>query len=170
MRKSAKSETADFTTRFAEEKDAATLVALIRELAEYEKLQDRVEATERLIQESIFRCKAAEALIGEYKGEAVAYAIFFQNFSSFTARPGIFVEDIYVKPHLRRLGFGEALFAFMAKLAVKRGCARMEWTCLDWNTPSISFYKKIGAEAMADWTIYRLSGKSLQEAGRDSAT
>jgi GNAT superfamily N-acetyltransferase len=146
------------------------MVALIRELAKYEKLLDKVEATAQQLQESIFCHKAAEALIGEYKGEAVAYAIFFQNFSSFTARPGIFVEDIYVQPHLRRKGFGKALFAFIAKLAVERGCARMEWACLDWNAPSISFYKKMGAEVLTDWTIYRLSGKNLEEASKEMET
>ena len=163
-----KAKSGAFAIRFAEEKDAATLVGLIRELAEYERMLDKVKATEELVRNSIFRCKAAEAIIGEYCGEAVAYAIFFHNFSSFTARLGIFIEDIYVKPQLRRMGFGKALFAFMAKLAVERGCASMEWTCLDWNTPSIAFYKKMGAEALTDWTVYGLAGENLAKAAKTS--
>jgi len=153
----------DFTIRFAEEKDASTLLSLIKELAQYEKLLPEVEATEQVLRQTIFHRKAAEALIGEYKGDAVAYAIFYQNFSSFTARPGIFVEDIYVKPNLRRLGFGKLLFMFIANLAVKRGCARLEWTCLDWNAPSIAFYEKMGAQAMTEWTLYRLAGDNLEK-------
>jgi len=159
-----------FLIRFAEEKDAATLVGLIRELAQYEKLLPEVEANEQLVRESIFQRKVAEALIGEYNGEAVGYAIFYRNFSSFTARPGMFVEDIYVKPELRRLGFGKLFFRFMAKLAVERGCARMEWTCLDWNASSIAFYKGMGAQAMAEWTMYRLAGKSLVEMANPGTT
>jgi GNAT superfamily N-acetyltransferase len=159
-----------FLIRFAEEKDAAILVGLIRELAQYEKLLPEVEANEQLVRESIFQRKVAEALIGEYNGEAVGYAIFYRNFSSFTARPGMFVEDIYVKPELRRLGFGKLFFRFMAKLAVERGCARMEWTCLDWNASSIAFYKGMGAQAMAEWTMYRLAGKSLVEMANPGTT
>jgi GNAT superfamily N-acetyltransferase len=159
-----------FLIRFAEEKDAAILVGLIRELAQYEKLLPEVEANEQLVRESIFRRKVAEALIGEFNGEAVGYAIFYRNFSSFTARPGMFVEDIYVKPELRRLGFGKLFFRFMAKLAVERGCARMEWTCLDWNASSIAFYKGMGAQAMAEWTMYRLAGKSLVEMANPGTT
>jgi GNAT superfamily N-acetyltransferase len=163
MPENPKAQAGGFSIRFAEEKDAATLVALIKKLARYERLLPEVEANEQLVRESIFERKAAEALIGEYNGEAVGYAIFYQNFSSFTARPGLFVEDIYVKPNLRRLGFGKLLFTFIAKLAVERGCARMEWTCLDWNAPSIAFYKKMGAQAMTEWTMYRLAGKNLEE-------
>jgi len=163
MPENLKAHASGFSIRFAEEKDAATLVALIKELAQYEKLLPEVEVSEQLVRESIFVRKAAEALIGENNGEAVGYAIFYQNFSSFTARPGIFVEDIYVKPSLRCMGFGKLFFTFMAKLAVERGCARMEWTCLDWNTPSIAFYKKMGAQAMTEWTLYRLAGTSLME-------
>ncbi|HTY75530.1 MAG TPA: GNAT family N-acetyltransferase [Candidatus Nanoarchaeia archaeon] len=158
-----KSKSSLFTIRLAEEKDASTLLALIKELAQYEKLLPEVEATEQQVRDSIFHRKAAEAFIGEYKGKAVAYAIIYQNFSSFTARPGIFVEDIYVKPELRRMGFGKLLFKFIAKLAVERGCARMEWTCLDWNAPSIAFYKKLGAKDLTEWTNFRLAGKSLEE-------
>ncbi len=153
----------DFVIRFAQEKDAPVIIALIKELAAYEKLEDKVSANEALVKDSIFRRKAAEVLIGEYEGDAVAYAIFFQNFSTFTMQPGIFIEDIYVKPHLRRKGFGKQMFRFMAQLAVERGYSRMEWTCLNWNTPSIAFYKKMGAEALPDWSTYRLSKEALQK-------
>jgi len=163
MPENSNAQVSGFLIRFAEEKDAATLVGLIRELAQYEKLLPEVEANEQQVRESIFQRKVAEALIGEYKGKPVGYAIFYQNFSSFTTIPGIFVEDIYVKPELRRLGFGKLFFRFIAKLAVERGCARMEWTCLDWNAPSIAFYKRMGAQAMTEWTMYRLAGKSLME-------
>ena len=159
----------DFKIRFAVEKDAATVLALIKELAAYEKLADKVEANEQLVKEFLFQRKGAETIIGEYHGEPVAYALFFHNFSSFTARPGLFIEDIYVKPQMRRRGFGKALFGFLAKLAIERRCARMEWTCLDWNTPSIAFYKKMGAETMSDWTIYRLSGEELDKASRENS-
>ncbi len=157
----------DFTIRFAEEKDAATLFGLIKELAKYEKLTDKFEATERLIRESLFQHRFAEALIGEYGGKPVAYAVFFHNFSTFEGRPGIYVEDIYIKPELRGEGFGKALFAFIAKLAVKRGCVRLEWTCLNWNLPSIEFYMQLGAEQLADWSIYRLTKEKLEQIAQD---
>jgi GNAT superfamily N-acetyltransferase len=168
MSKSLNAKPDAFAIRFAEEKDAVTLVALIRELAEYEKLLDRVKVNEALLYESIFQRKIAEAIIGDYHGEAVAYAIFFHNFSTFTARPGIFIEDIYVKPHLRRKGFGKAMFKFLAKLTVERGYSRMEWACLDWNKPSIDFYRKLGAEALTEWTMYRLTEESLAKAAEKS--
>jgi GNAT superfamily N-acetyltransferase len=157
-----------FAIRFAKEKDAVTLVALIRELAEYEKLLEKVKVNEALLYEWIFQRKVAEAIIGEYQGEAVAYSIFFSSFSTFTASPGIFIEDIYVKPRLRRKGFGKATFKFLAKLAVERGYARLEWTCLNWNAPSIAFYKKLGAEALTEWTVYKLAGESLVKAAGKS--
>jgi len=153
----------DFVVRFAEERDVPIIVSFIKELAAYEKLEDEVQANEELVQESIFRRKAAEVLIGEYDGDPVAYAVFFQNFSTFEARPGLFIEDIYIKPHFRRKGFGRQLFTFMARLAVERGYARMEWSCLDWNKSSIAFYEEMGAEAMADWTTFRLSGEALRK-------
>jgi GNAT superfamily N-acetyltransferase len=162
MSERSKKQPEDFVIRFAEEKDAPIIVTLIKELAAYEKLEDKVQATEALVKESIFCRKAAEVLIGEYEGEVVAYAVFFQNFSTFAAQPGIFIEDIYVKPNLRRKGFGRQLFRFMARVAVERAYTRIEWTCLDWNTPSIAFYKKMGAEALPDWTTYRLSGEALR--------
>ncbi len=163
MEKQFKTQIEDFTIRFAGEKDTGTIFEMVKELAEYEKLLDKLEATKDLIAESLFQRKVAEALIGEYKEKTVCYAIFFHNFSSFVGRPGIFIEDIYVKPKMRGKGFGKAIFSFIAKLAVERICGRLEWTCLDWNEPSIAFYKKMGATAMDEWTIYRVAGKKLQK-------
>ena len=137
-----------FALRFAAEKDVATIFSMIKELAEYEKLLDRLEATEEILRESLFQSDVVETLIGEFKGKPIGYAIFFHNFSSFKGRLGIYIEDIYVKPELRGKGFGEAIFTFIAKLAVERLCGRLEWACLNWNTPSIAFYKKMGAIPM----------------------
>lgn len=152
-----------FTIRFAEEKDARILFGMIKELAEYEKLLDKFEASEELLKESLFQRDVAETLIGEYNQEPVGYAIFFHNISTFTGRIGIYIEDIYVKPQMRGKGFGEALLAFIAKVAVERNCGRLEWSCLDWNKPSIAFYRKMGAVALDDWTMYRVAGKSLKK-------
>ena len=154
----------DFTIRFAEEKDASVIFGMVKELAEYEKLLDAFEATIELFKESLFRRGVAEALIGEYRGRPVGYAIFFYNFSTFKGRIGIFIEDIYVKPELRGRGLGKAMFSFIAKLAIKRKCGRVEWACLNWNKPSISFYKKLDAVGLDDWKIYRLEGYYLKRA------
>jgi GNAT superfamily N-acetyltransferase len=152
----------DFKIRFAQPKDARTILGLIRELAEYEKMFDEVEATEQLLHEAFFERKVAEAIIGEINGEAAGYAVFFHNFSSFSAQSGIYIEDIYVKPQLRGRGFGKALFAFIAKLALERGCSKLEWTVLDWNEPSKAFYRRIGGEEVSDWRVFKLTGKKLE--------
>ena len=157
-----------FAVRFAQEKDVSVLFAMIKELAEYENLQDILEATEQLIREALFEKRVAQALIAESKGEAMGYAVFFHNFSTFVGRPGIYIEDIYVKPQMRGRGIGRSLFEFIAKLAVERNCERLEWACLDWNEPSIAFYKKMNAAAMDEWILYRLSGKALEKVSRGS--
>ncbi len=156
-----------FTIRFAEEKDAGTVFGMIRELAEYEKLLAGFEVTEERLRKSLFHGGVAETLIGEHSGRPVGYAIFFYTFSSFAGRIGIYIEDIYVKPEMRGKGFGEAMFSFIAKLAVERRCGRLEWSCLNWNTPSIAFYRKMGAEPLDDWTMYRLTGEKLAEIARE---
>ncbi len=135
---------------------------MIQELAEYEKLLDKVEANEQVLRDSLFKQRVVEALIAEQQGKPAGYALFFHNFSSFLGRACIFVEDIYVKPELRGSGLGKQLFAFIAQVAVERGCDRLEWLCLDWNKPSIAFYTKLGAEPLSDWTMYRLKGKDLK--------
>ncbi len=157
-----KSQNSSLTLRFATEEDAKTVYDMIRELAQYEKLLGGFEATETLLKESLFRKGAAETIIAEYEGTPVGYAIFFHNFSSFTATIGIYIEDIYVKPEMRGKGLGEAIFTFIAKLALKRGCNRVDWACLNWNAPSIAFYEKMGAKQLSEWTAFRLSGEALK--------
>jgi GNAT superfamily N-acetyltransferase len=152
-----------FAIRFADENDSKTILSMVRELAEYEKLSDSLEATEERLREDLFHRSVAETLIGEYQDEAVGYAIFFHTFSSFLGLVGIYVEDVYVKPELRGKGFGEAMFAYIAKLAVERKCGRLEWACLNWNAPSIAFYEKMGAKPLGEWTMFRLTGKALEQ-------
>lgn len=157
----------NFKLRFAEEKDAALILRFIKELAEYEKMLDNVVATEEVLKESLFQRKSAEVVIGEYEGEPVCFALFFHNFSTFLGRPGLYLEDLYVKPHMRGKGIGKIMFSFLANLAVERKCGRFEWWCLDWNEPSINFYKHMNAVAMDDWTVYRLTGEHLRGIARE---
>ncbi len=154
-----------FKLRFAEEKDTALILDFIKELAEYEKMLDLVVATEDILRESLFEKKAAEVIIGEYKGEPVGFALFFNNFSTFLGQSGIYLEDLYIKPEMRGKGMGKIMLSFLAKLALDRNCGRLEWWVLDWNEPSIQFYKKMGAVPMDEWTVYRVSGDNLKELG-----
>ena len=149
------------TIRPAVQTDLAAVLAFIRELAEYEKMADQVVATEELLREWMFEKGAAEALIGEVDGEAVGFALFFHNFSTFQGRAGVYLEDLYVRPEYRGRGFGRAFLRRLAAIAAERGCGRLEWSCLDWNTPSIEFYRALGAVPMDDWTVYRVAGESL---------
>lgn len=151
----------DFTLRFAEAKDTTLILEFIKELAIYEKMLPEVVATEEVLQESLFERKMAEVLIGEYKDKPVAFALFFHNFSTFLGKPGIYLEDLYVQPEMRGKGIGNRMLSFLAKLAVQRNCGRLEWSCLDWNEPSIQFYKHIGAVPMEDWTVYRVQDEKL---------
>ena len=153
----------------ATEQDVPTLLELIRGLAEYEKMLDKFEATEAKLRKTLFAEKpAAEALLG-FEGEAaVGFAIFFTNYSTFLAKPGIYLEDLFVKPEFRGRGFGKALLRRIARIAVERGCGRMEWTVLDWNEPSIRFYESLGARQMKEWQIFRLTGESLAKLGAPS--
>jgi len=147
--------------RFAVKDDVPLILSLIRELAEYEHLLGSVVATEDILREWLFEKEKAEVIIGEWSGEPVAYALFFNNFSTFLGRSGLYLEDIYVRPEMRGKGIGKRMLKFIAELAVKRDCGRLEWACLDWNARSISFYLALGAEALSDWTTYRLSGDAL---------
>ena len=147
--------------RFATVDDAALIVEFIREIAEYEKLSDEVIANEELIREWIFKKNKAEVIFAMENGKEVGYALFFHNFSTFMGRAGIYLEDLFVKPEYRGKGYGKALITELAKITVERGCGRLEWTCLDWNTPSINFYLSLGARKMDEWTNYRLTGDSL---------
>lgn len=156
----------NFKLRFAEEKDVALILDFIKELAIYEKMLDDVVATEESLKDFLFHKKMAEVLIGEYNNKPVAFALFFHNFSTFLGRPGIYLEDLYVKPEMRGIGIGKHILSYLAKLCVERKYGRLEWSCLDWNEPSIEFYKKMGAVPMDEWTVYRLSGKALEELGK----
>lgn len=151
----------NFNLKFAEECDVPVILGLIKELADYEKLSDEVVATESILRESLFERKIAEVIIGEFEGKPVSFALFFHNFSTFLGRPGIYLEDLYVKPQMRGKGFGKMMLSYLAKLTIERNCGRLEWVCLDWNKPSIDFYTKLGASPMKDWTIYRVCGNEL---------
>lgn len=153
----------DFNLRFAEEKDIPLVLEFIKELADYEKLLHEVVATEEILKESLFERKVAEVVIGEYEGKPVGFALFFHNFSTFLGRPGVYLEDLYVKPEMRGKGFGKILLSFLAKLAVDRNCGRLDWWCLDWNESSIKFYKQLGAVPMDEWTTYRVHNEALSE-------
>lgn len=156
----------DFCLRFAEEQDISLIFQFIKELAVYEKMLDEVVATEEILYESLFEKKAAEVIIAEYKEEPVGFALFFHNFSTFVGRPGLYLEDLYIKPEMRGKGFGKTILAYLAHLAVERNCGRMEWSCLDWNEPSIKFYKAMGAVPMDEWTVYRLHDQTLENLAR----
>lgn len=150
------------TLRPARREDVPLILQLIRELAEYEKLSHEFVATEEALEAHLFGERpAAEVLIGELDGQAVGFALFFQSFSTFLARPGIYLEDIFVKPAFRGWGLGKALLVELAHLAVQRGCGRLEWSVLDWNKPAIGFYQSLGARPQDEWTVYRLTGPGL---------
>jgi GNAT superfamily N-acetyltransferase len=150
--------------RAAEAGDVPTILAFINELAEYERLAHTVVATEESLRETLFGARrAAEVLIAEFGGQPVGFALFFTNYSTFIGRPGIYLEDLYVRPAARGRGAGKALFLQVATLAAQRQCGRLEWAVLDWNEPSIQFYKSMGAQAMSDWTTYRLTTEGLAE-------
>lgn len=150
--------------RFATKQDIPLILNFIKELAEYEKLLHEVVATEALLEQSLFGEKAyAEVILAYYEEQPIGFALFFHNYSTFLAKPGLYLEDLYVKPEVRGKGFGKKLLAYLAKLAVERNCGRLEWWVLDWNAPSIAFYKKLGAEPMDDWTVFRLTGNKLEE-------
>ena len=152
----------ELSFRHAEKDDAAKILWFIRELASYEKLLDKVIATEELLKEWIFEKKKAEVIFAVKGEEEVGFALFFHNFSTFLGRSGIYLEDLYVKPEYRNRGYGKALLRRLARIARKRGCGRLEWWCLDWNRPSIDFYLSLGAEPMKDWTVYRMAGDTLR--------
>lgn len=147
--------------RFATRKDVKTILEFIKELATYENLLGEVVATEELLTEWIFDKKKAEVLLLEVENNAVGFALFFHNFSTFLGKAGIYLEDLFVKKEHRGKGYGKALLKELAKIAVKRGCGRLEWSCLDWNKPSIDFYLSLSAKPMDEWTIYRLQGEDL---------
>ncbi len=146
----------------ATELDLPVILDLIQALAEYEKLAHTVTATEERLRETLFGIQpAAEVLLAHWDRECSGFAVFFATFSTFLAQPGLYLEDLYVKPHLRGNGIGLALLSHLSRIATERGCGRLEWGVLDWNQPAIQFYKKLGAVPMDEWTKYRLAGKAL---------
>ena len=149
--------------RFAQEKDTALILYFIKELAKYEKMLDDVVATEEILKEWIFEKGKAEVIFALEDGKEVGFALFFHNFSTFLGRAGIYLEDLFVKPEYRGNGYGKALLKKLAEIAVRRGCGRLEWWCLDWNSPSIDFYKSMGAVPMDEWTTFRIAGETLTE-------
>ncbi|HYC44936.1 MAG TPA: GNAT family N-acetyltransferase [Burkholderiales bacterium] len=154
------------TFRYATRADAPVLLALIRELAEFEHLLDQVAADEATLADELFGARrVAEVLLAEEGDETVAFAVYFHNFSTFVGRAGLYLEDLYVRPHARRRGIGRALICFVARVAVERKCGRFEWSVLDWNTRAIDFYRSIGAVAMDEWTVQRVTGAALERLG-----
>lgn len=149
--------------RFAQPEDTPLILRFIRELADYEHMLNEVVATEELLREWIFEKEKAEVLFPMVEGKEVGFALFFHNFSTFLGRAGIYLEDLYVMPEYRGRGYGTAILKQLARIAVERGCGRLEWWCLDWNQPSIDFYLSKGAEPMSDWTVYRIAGEQLTE-------
>lgn len=151
-----------FIIRPAQESDSETIFNLIQKLAIYEKLENEVITNSEELREQIFVKKYAEVLIAEEDEKPVGFALYFHNFSTFVGKPGIYLEDLFVEPETRGKGYGKALLVELAKIAKERNCGRLEWAVLDWNTPSIEFYKSIGAKPMDEWTIFRLDKEGIE--------
>jgi GNAT superfamily N-acetyltransferase len=150
--------------RFATADDVELILDFIQQLAEYEKISDQVVADEAQLRKTLFgERKVAEVVIATYDDEPAGFALFFHNYSTFLGRPGIYLEDLFVIPELRGRGIGRILLSFLAKIAVDRGCGRLEWWVLDGNEPAIRFYERLGAQAMDEWTVFRVAGETLEE-------
>jgi len=155
----------------ATERDIPLVLSFIRKLAEYEKLSDQVVATEDLLREGLFgERRVAEVVLAYLDAQPVGFALFFHNFSTFVGRAGIYLEDLFVEPAHRGKGVGKALLAYVASVAVERGCGRFEWAVLDWNTPAIDFYRSLGAVPLDDWTLFRLTGDALNRVASERVT
>jgi len=155
-----------FAIRSATPDDAGVILSFIRALADYENLSDQVTATEDRLRSSLFKKGATAEVLLAHEGKIpVAISIFFHNYSTFLGKPGLYLEDLFVKPEYRKRGYGKALLLHLARLANQRGCGRFEWSVLDWNTPSIGFYKALGARRMDGWTVFRLDGDALKSFG-----
>ena len=153
--------------RYAERKDVPLILQFIKELACYEKMSDEVVATEAILEDWLFDRKRAEVIFALEGDTEVGFALFFHNFSTFLGRSGLYLEDLFVKPEYRGKGYGKGLLKTLAKIAVERECGRLEWVCLDWNQPSIDFYKSMGAIPMDEWTIYRVAGERLKDMAKE---
>lgn len=149
--------------RYADRKDTPLILNFIKELAAYEKMDDEVVADEKTLEEWIFDRQRAEVIFALVDGKEIGFALFFHNFSTFLGRAGIYLEDLFVLSAYRGKGYGKALLKKLAAIAVERRCGRLEWACLDWNTPSIDFYLSLGARPMSDWTVYRVDGSTLHD-------
>lgn len=149
--------------RFADKNDVDIILEFINKLAEYENLSQEVVATADLLREWIFDKKKAEVIFALKNGKEVGFALFFHNFSTFLGRSGIYLEDLFVLPEYRGMGYGKGLLKKLAEIAIERDCGRLEWSCLDWNKPSIDFYLSLGAKPMDEWTVYRMTGDTLTE-------
>ena len=160
----------DLRVRAAHRDDCATIHAFIVALAEYEQLRHEVVATVDDLERTLFGAQpGAEVILAEWRGEAAGFALFFPNYSTFLARPGIYLEDLFVHPHMRGRGIGLSVLRHLARLAVERGCGRLDWSVLDWNEPAIRFYRRLGARGMSDWTQYRLDGTHLHALANSAA-
>ena len=161
--------TAEISIRPAEAHEVGLILQFIRDLATYEHLEDKVVATEVTLREALFGARRyAEVVFGCVNGEPVGFALFFHNFSTFLGRPGIYLEDLYVRPEMRGYGVGRRLLSWLAATAVSRGCGRVDWAVLNWNEPSIQFYRKLGAVPVDEWTTYRVTGPALEALARES--
>ena len=156
------------TFRSATEADTGLILQFIRALAEYEKMLDLVVADEELLTDQLFHKKNAEVVFAMEDGKEVGFALYFHNFSTFLGRSGLYLEDLFVYPEYRGKGYGKAILKRLAAIAVERGCGRLEWACLDWNQPSVDFYRSLGAEPMSDWTVYRLTGQTLDRMANEA--
>ncbi len=152
----------DLTIRYAERKDVPLLLAFIKGIAKYEKMEHEVVATPEILETEMFDQHKAEAVFAVVDGREVGFALYFYNFSTFIGHSGLYLEDLFVWPEYRGKGYGKALLLHLASIAKSHNCGRMEWTCLNWNKPSIEFYLSLGAVPMSDWTVYRLDAKALE--------
>lgn len=153
----------DFNLRFASVKDTDTILFFIKELAKYENLEDEVVATAEKLRASLFEERQAEVVLAEYLDKPVGFMLFFNNYSTFLGQPGIYLEDLFLLPEVRKMGFGKKCLSFLARLAVERNCGRVEWSCLDWNTSSKNFYISLGAVSKDEWIGYCLSGQAMRD-------
>jgi len=151
-----------FSIRFATPNDIPIILQLIKELASFENLLHMVVADEKLLEEWLFQKKVAEVIIGEINNMVIGFSLFFHNFSTFLGKPGIYIEDVYVKKEYRHQGYGKSFFRFIAQLARERDCGRMEWSVLNWNESAIRFYQSLGAKPLDEWTVYRLTSEGIQ--------
>ena len=156
------SEKTAYSFRKAAREDVPLILKFIRALAVYEKMEDRVVSDEKLLESELFDRQKAEVIFALEREKEVGFALFFHNFSTFLGRSGLYLEDLFVLPEYRGKGYGKAILKKLASIAVERGCGRLEWSCLDWNKPSIDFYLSLGAVPMSDWTVYRLTGNTLK--------